>query len=373
MKGALREGDTLARIGGDEFVAVLANLTNIDDAEPVFERLLLAASEPVTVAGVVVNVSASVGVTLYPQDGVNAEQLLRHADQAMYVAKKSGKNRYHLFDIIQDDAFKLRRENLAAIRRAINNREFVIYYQPKVNMKTGEVFGCEALIYWQHPTLGLLNPIEFLPVIEHNPMMVEVGELVIDSALKQIRKWQEIGHSCPISISVNISAIQLQQPNFTQSLTKLLSAYPDVAPRFLELEVLETSALDNVQHVSATMDDCKALGVSFALDDFGTGYSSLTYLRRLPVSVIKIDMSFVRDMLTNTDDLSIVEGVIGLAKSFKRDVIAEGVESVEHGCALLQLGCDLAQGYGIAKPMPASDILPWIKDWKPDASWLKQK
>jgi diguanylate cyclase (GGDEF)-like protein/PAS domain S-box-containing protein len=373
MKRALREGDTLARIGGDEFVAVLADLTNIDDAEPVFERLLLAASKPVSVGGVVLNVSASVGVTLYPQDGVNAEQLLRHADQAMYVAKKSGKNRYHLFDIVQDDALKLRRENLADIRHAIDNNEFVIYYQPKVNMRTGAVFGCEALIYWKHPKLGLLNPIEFLPVIEHNLMMVEVGEFVIDSALKQIRKWQEIRHSCPISISVNIAAVQLQQQNFTQSLTKLLAAHPDVEPRFLELEVLETSALDNVQHVSETMNDCKALGVSFALDDFGTGYSSLTYLRRLPVSVIKIDISFVRDMLISADDLSIVEGVIGLAKSFKRDVIAEGVESVDHGCALLQLGCDLAQGYGIAKPMPASDIPNWIKDWKPDASWLKQK
>lgn len=373
MKGALREGDTLARIGGDEFVAVLADLTNIDDAEPVFERLLLAASEPATVGGVVVNVSASIGVTIYPQDGVNAEQLLRHADQAMYVAKKSGKNCYHLFDIIQDDAFKLRRENLAAIRRAIDNHEFVLYYQPKVNMRTGTVFGVEALIYWQHPKLGLLNPIEFLPVVEHNPMMVEIGEWVIDTALRQISTWQEIGHSCPIHISVNIAAVQLQQPNFTQRLTKLLAAHPDIEPRFLELEVLETSALDNVYDVSATMIDCKALGVSFALDDFGTGYSSLTYLRRLPVSVIKIDMSFVRDMLTNTDDLSIVEGVIGLAKSFKRDVIAEGVESVEHGCTLLQLGCDLAQGYGIAKPMPATDILTWIKGWKPDASWLKQK
>ncbi|MFT4732186.1 MAG: diguanylate cyclase (GGDEF)-like protein/PAS domain S-box-containing protein [Gammaproteobacteria bacterium] len=373
MKGALREGDTLARIGGDEFVAVLADLTNIDDAEPVFERLLLAASEPATVGGVVVNVSASIGVTIYPQDGVNAEQLLRHADQAMYVAKKSGKNCYHLFDIIQDDAFKLRRENLAAIRRAIDNHEFVLYYQPKVNMRTGTVFGVEALIYWQHPKLGLLNPIEFLPVVEHNPMMVEIGEWVIDTALRQISTWQEIGHSCPIHISVNIAAVQLQQPNFTQRLTKLLAAHPDIEPRFLELEVLETSALDNVYDVSATMNDCKALGVSFALDDFGTGYSSLTYLRRLPVSVIKIDMSFVRDMLTNTDDLSIVEGVIGLAKSFKRDVIAEGVESVEHGCTLLQLGCDLAQGYGIAKPMPATDILTWIKGWKPDASWLKQK
>jgi diguanylate cyclase (GGDEF)-like protein/PAS domain S-box-containing protein len=373
MKRALREGDTLARVGGDEFVAILANLTNIDDAEPVFERLLLAASETAIVGDAIVNVSASIGVTFYPQDGVNADQLVRHADQAMYVAKKSGKNCYHLFDIVQDEAFQLRRENLAAIRRAIDNNEFVLYYQPKVNMRTGIVIGFEALIYWQHPKLGLLNPIEFLPVIESNPMMIEIGEWVIDSALRQIRKWQEIGHSPPISISVNIAAVQLQQPDFTQKLTKLLAAHPDVEPRYLELEVLETSALDNVHHVSETMNDCKALGISFALDDFGTGYSSLTYLRRLPVSVIKIDMSFVQHMLTNTDDFSIVEGVIALAKSFKLDVIAEGVESIEHGSALLQLGCDMAQGYGIAKPMLASDIPTWINNWKPDRSWLTQK
>lgn len=372
MKRALREGDILARVGGDEFVAILANLTCIDDAEPVFERLLLAASEPAIVGDITVNISTSIGVTFYPQDTVNADQLVRHADQAMYVAKKSGKNCYHLFDIVQDDAFKLRREHLAAIRHAIDSDEFVLYYQPKVNMRTGTVIGFEALIYWQHPKLGLLNPIEFLPVIESNPMMIEIGEWVIDSALRQISKWQEIENSLPISISVNIAAVQLQRPDFTQRLTELLEAHSDVEPCYLGLEVLETSALDNVHHVSETMNNCKALGINFALDDFGTGYSSLTYLRRLPASVIKIDRSFVQHMLTNTDDFSIVEGVIALAKSFKLNVIAEGVESVEHGSALLRLGCEMAQGYAIAKPMLASDIPAWINSWKPYSCWLKK-
>jgi diguanylate cyclase (GGDEF)-like protein/PAS domain S-box-containing protein len=369
MKVALREGDSLARIGGDEFVAVLADLINVEDCEPILDRLLLAASEPVTIGDVIFNVSASIGVTIYPRDNVDADLLMRHADQAMYVAKGSGKNRYHLFDTVQDDAVKIQRESLSAIRNALDNNQFVLHYQPKVNMKTGTVIGVEALIRWHHPERGLLNPMEFLPVIENNPMSVEVGEWVIDTALTQINSWQEMGLTLPAGISVNIAAKQLQQPDFTNRLTTLLAAHPDVDPCYLELEILETSALDDIHHASTVISTCMGLGVNFALDDFGTGYSSLTYLRRLPASLIKIDQSFVRDMLNDADDLAIVEGVIALAKSFKRDVIAEGVESIEHGTALLQLGCELAQGYGIARPMPARDVLTWVSNWKPDINW----
>jgi diguanylate cyclase (GGDEF)-like protein/PAS domain S-box-containing protein len=369
MKEALREGDTLARFGGDEFVAVFADLSKVADCDPILQRLLLAASKPITINNIVLKVSASIGVTIYPQDSADTDQLMRHADQAMYVAKESGKNRYHLFDTAQDDAIKLQQDNLEAIRRALDHHQFVLHYQPKVNMRTGLVTGVEALIRWQHPTLGLLNPIEFLPFIENNPMSIEMGEWVIDTALKQISAWQKMGLNRPLKTSVNIAAVQLQQPDFTHKLTKSLAAHPNIAPHYLELEVLETTALDDVNHVSATMNKCIALGVSFALDDFGTGYSSLTYLRRLPADLIKIDQSFIRDMLIDLDDLAIVEGIIALANSFKRQVIAEGVETIEHGTALLQLGCDLAQGYGIAKPMPASDIPAWINNWQPDASW----
>ena len=369
MAKALREGDSLARFGGDEFVAVLTDLTTVEDCEPVLERLLLAASEPITVNSITLSVSASIGVTLYPQDNMDAEQLMRHADQAMYVAKESGKNCYHLFDMEQDDAVKVQRESLKSIRIALDDNQFVLHYQPKVNMRTGAIIGVEALIRWNHPEKGLLSPIEFLPAIENTPLMIEVGEWVIDSALTQISQWQAMGLQLSVSTSVNIAAVQLQQYDFTDRLTTLLSAHPDVEPRYLELEVLETSALDDIHDVSTIMNDCIALGVKFALDDFGTGYSSLTYLRRLPTSSIKIDQSFVRDMLIDTNDLAIVEGVIALAKSFKRDVIAEGVETVEHGTELLKMGCELAQGYGIAKPMSASDVLAWIHDWKPDKNW----
>jgi diguanylate cyclase (GGDEF)-like protein len=369
MKEALREGDSLARIGGDEFVAVLADLTTVEDCEPILDRLLLAASESVKVGNVELNISASIGVTLYPQDNVSADQLMRHADQAMYVAKESGKNRYHLFDRAEGDAIKVQRDNLEDIRTALDNHQFVLYYQPKVNMRTGSVIGAEALIRWEHPERGLLSPLEFLPLIENNSMMIELGEWVIDSALTQISQWQLMKLNIPLSTSVNIAAIQLQQTNFVNRLKTLLADHPDVPPRYLGLEVLETSALEDVQHVSIIMDACIELGVNFALDDFGTGYSSLTHLRRLPANLIKIDQTFVRDMLIDVDDLAIVEGVIALAKSFKRDVIAEGVETVEHGTSLLKIGCELAQGYGIARPMPASDIPNWINEWKPDASW----
>lgn len=369
MSEALREGDTLARIGGDEFVAVLEDLVKVEDCEPVLERLLLAASEPVVVNNTTLNVSASIGLTLYPQDNVDTDQLMRHADQAMYVAKESGKNRYHLFDTAQDDAVKVQRESLEAIRSALDNEQFVLYYQPKVNMQTSTVIGVEALIRWQHPERGLLNPIDFLPTIENNPMIVELGEWVINTALTQIRQWQTTEQNLPISTSVNIAALQLQQSNFAERLGTLLSAHPNVEPQHLELEILETTALDDVQNVSAIMHACMAQGVKFSLDDFGTGYSSLTYLRRLPASQIKIDQSFVRDMLSDSNDLAIVEGVIGLAKSFKREVIAEGVETIEHGTALLKLGCHLAQGYGIARPMPASDVPTWVAEWTSNNAW----
>lgn len=367
MKGTLSEEDTLARIGGDEFVAILANLDKFEDCQPVLERLLLAASKPITVGDIVLRMSVSIGVTTYPQDGADADILMRHADQAMYGAKQAGKNRYHLFDTAQYNAVKSQRESIGNISSAFDRREFVLYYQPKVNMATGEVIGVEALIRWQHPVMGLIPPVDFLPIIENHAVSLTLGEWVIDTALFQISQWQKMGITLPIS--VNISAYQLQQVDFVASLARLLDAHPDVSPSDIELEVLETSALSDINQVTQTMLACRALGVKFALDDFGTGYSSLTYLRRLPAKWIKIDQSFVYGMLEDPNDLAIVEGVIVLAKSFKRDVIAEGVETIQHGTALLQLGCELAQGYGIARPMSADDIPTWLNVWKPNDTW----
>jgi predicted signal transduction protein with EAL and GGDEF domain len=367
MKKALREGDTLARIGGDEFIAVMVDLAHFEESQPALERLLKAAATPVNLNGDVMQVSASIGVTLYPQDCSDADQLMRHADQAMYVAKQEGKNCYRLFDTVQENASKNQLENIDDIRLAMKRFEFVLYYQPKVNIHTGEVIGVEALIRWQNPLRGLVQPLDFLPIIESHAISLELGDWVITSALIQISQWQNMGVNLPIS--VNISGYQIQQDNFATRLAALLATHPEVNPNSLELEILETSALHDISKVSATMNACHELGVRFALDDFGTGYSSLTHLRHLPVQLIKIDQTFVRDMLEDADDCAIVESVIGLAKAFRRDVIAEGVESITHGIALLQMGCQLAQGYGIALPMPASDIPEWITDWKTDVPW----
>ena len=293
--------------------------------------------------------------------------LLRQADQAMYQAKVAGKNRFHVFDTEHDSSIRSHHESLEHIRMALEANEFVLFYQPKVNMRTGKVIGAEALIRWQHPQKGLLAPALFLPIIENHPIANDVGEWVMNEALTQIEIWHTQGLDIPVSI--NIGARQLGEENFVARLQEILSLHPNVSPSCLELEVLETSALENMEQAFMVIEECRKIGIEFALDDFGTGYSSLTYLKHLPVALLKIDQTFVRDMLDDPDDLAILEGVIGLAAAFRRKVIAEGVETVEHGEMLLQLGCDLAQGYGIARPMPADQLLQWASTWTPDPHW----
>jgi diguanylate cyclase (GGDEF)-like protein/PAS domain S-box-containing protein len=369
MKHSLREGDTLARLGGDEFVVVLLELADIEASEPMLTRLLEAAAQPVHFGEDTLQVSASVGVTFYPQvEEVDADQLLRQADQAMYQAKLAGKNRYHVFDADQDRSVRGHHESLEHIRRALRERKFVLYYQPKVNMRTGAIIGAEALIRWQHPEKGLLPPAVFLPVIEDHPLAVELGDWEVDAALAQMERWKAAG--LVMALSINVGARQLQHANFVENLRNQLAAHPQVDPSNLQLEVLETSALEDLAHVSQVIKACQEIGVSFAMDDFGTGYSSLTYLKRLSVVQLKIDQSFVHDMLEDPEDLAILEGVLSLATAFRREVIAEGVETVEQGEMLLQLGCELGQGYGIARPMPADALPDWCAIWRPDQRWV---
>jgi diguanylate cyclase (GGDEF)-like protein/PAS domain S-box-containing protein len=368
MKNALRDGDTLSRIGGDEFVAVLNDLDSSNDSIALLARLLAAASEPLQHAMHLMQVTASIGATYYPQgQDIDAEQLLRQADHAMYQAKVAGKNRYYFFDADKDQSARGLHESLDRVRRALHSNELVLHYQPKVNMRTGLIEGAEALIRWRHPERGLLLPAAFLPILENQPLEVEVGDWVIRKCLEQMSHWQKSG--LRLAVSANVSALQLQQPDFVEKLKQVLALYPELTRHQLSLEVLETSALEDLLHVAKLIRECKKLGVDFSLDDFGTGYSSLTYLRRLPVTQLKIDQSFVRDMLDDADDLAILKGVIGLATAFNREVIAEGVETLAHGQALLALGCELAQGYGIARPMPGSDIPDWTGTWAEKSAW----
>jgi diguanylate cyclase (GGDEF)-like protein/PAS domain S-box-containing protein len=370
MKQTLHEGDTLSRLGGDEFASVMLDLVDAAACEPMLDRLLEAAAKPVQVGSSFMHVSASVGVAFYPQsEEVDADQLLRQADQAMYQAKLAGRNRYHIFDPIQDHSVRGYHQDLERIDQALRADEFVLYYEPKVNMRTGTVIGAEALIRWQHPEQGLLLPAAFLPTIENHRLSIEVGTWVIDTVLTQMERWQTNGVDIPVS--VNVSALQLQRKGFVEQLRARLEAHGGIEPRRLELEVLETSALQDVAQVSKVINACREFGVLFALDDFGTGYSSLTYLKRLPADILKIDQSFVRDILEDPESLSILEGILGLAAAFHRQVIAEGVETVEHELLLLQLGCEKAQGYGIARPMPAEKIPRWMATWHPDSRCQK--
>lgn len=368
MKEVLRQGDTLGRLGGDEFVAVLVGLPNRDVCFPILQRVLEVVSRPTTIDDAVLQVTASMGVTFYPQGEVtDADQLFRQADQAMYQAKQTGRNRYHVFDAEHDRKLRDRHETLKQIRTALSRGEFVLHYQPKVNMRTGQIIGAEALIRWQHPQRGLLPPAAFLPDIDEHRLVIDIGEWVIETALAQIEIWKSVGLS--VSVGVNVDALHLQHPDFVARLQTLLAWHPGVRPGDLELEVLETSALEDIAGVSQVMRACQEMGVGFALDDFGTGYSSLLYLKQLPAKLLKVDQTFVRDMLEDPDDLAILEGVLGLAAAFRRKTIAEGVETLEHGDLLLHLGCEWAQGYAIARPMPALDFQRWAVTWDAPLSW----
>lgn len=367
MEDELRGADTLARIGGDEFVLLLTDLEELAEAEIILQRIIERLAAPYLLDNISLEVTASIGVAIYPSDNAEPDILLRHADNAMYQAKQEGRNRFHIFDADSDLETHSRVQQIQRIQQALHNQEFVLYYQPKVNMRTGQVVGMEALIRWQHPEFGLMSPIEFLPLIEQTELIVEVGEWVLDAALRQIASWQTAGGGWPVSI--NQAARDFMHPMFVSRLKEILARYPSVPPNWIELEILETAAIEDLQRVSEIIDECHQLGVTFALDDFGTGYSSLSYLKGLPADCLKIDQSFVHDMLDDRSDMALVEGVISLAHVFQRSVIAEGVESAEHGVLLLRLGCDKAQGYGIAKPMPGEAVPGWVKNYQPPPSW----
>jgi diguanylate cyclase (GGDEF)-like protein/PAS domain S-box-containing protein len=361
IKETIRGDDTVARLGGDEFAVLLLGLNAADECSASLDRLLEAISQPIEIKGKLFEVSASIGVALFPADDQDADTLLRHADQAMYSAKQSGKNRYYLYDAENDQRARSHHEFLRRLTLALAQNEFELFYQPKVDMRSLQLVGAEALIRWRHPERGLLSPAEFLHAVEGTTLDIELGDWVVATAFEQLEAWHQTG--LILELSINISARHLQASDFAWKLKRKMLRHPDLPKGSLQVEVLETAALEDIPRVSDTIARCRKIGVSFALDDFGTGYSSLSYLGRLPVDTLKIDQSFIRDMLEDKGDRAIVQGVIALAKAFDRRIVAEGVETEELFRALVEMGCECGQGYGIARPMPASEFPAWVEKW----------
>lgn len=365
LNQSVREGDTVARLGGDEFVLLLGNLESVEECTLVLQRVMMSLAAPVPIGEDLLQVSASIGVTLYPDDDSEADSLIRHADQAMYQAKLSGRNRFHFFDPEQDRRLRTTRETNERVLRGLDLGEFELYFQPRVDMRRGNVLGAEALLRWFHPAQGLIMPEETFaadsePTGQDRPWAL--GDRARDATpCRVVQGGTEPGNQCEhCRGSSSVGGLCGASGTGSGGLSRCSSGHARTGdPR--------PTALEDMEAVTATIRQCRELGVRFALDDFGTGYSSLIYLRRLPVDVLKIDQSFVRDMLEDADDRTIVEAVIGLAHAFGREVVAEGVETPEHGHVLLGLGCDQAQGYGIARPMPAAELPGWVKSYAP---WL---
>lgn len=365
MANDLRSDDLIARFGGDEFVILLHGEFSAKLAEESLGRIIAQIAEPIEVDSLTLALAASAGLTLYPQSqAIEPDQLIRQADQAMYQAKLAGRNQVCLFNINQETYQRNKNTELAAIRDALAAGQFELYYQPKVNMRTGEIMGAEALIRWNHPEDGLRAPDTFLPLLENTTLGLDLGRWVITSALGQLQEWLTAG--LDVHVSVNIAGYHLQYPHFFQDLSRILASFPRVPKQRLELEVLETSTIEDLGHVSSVLGACRAMGIRVSLDDFGTGFSTLGHLRELSVDMLKIDRSFVQGMLMNAGDLAIIKGIVGFAGAFDCQLVAEGVETLQHGQTLVDLGCEWGQGYFIARPMPGGDFSRWHGCWRQD-------
>jgi diguanylate cyclase (GGDEF)-like protein len=360
LASVLRKADTLARLGGDEFVLVLNEISAPADVEAVAARVLADIARPVKLSDLELHTSASIGISLFPTDGTNADTLLQHADAAMYHAKKNGRNTYQLFAPAMSAFAKERLELENGLRRALTQHEFVLHYQPKVDVHGGGVDSAEALIRWQHPTRGLTAPLDFIPLAEESGLIVPIGEWVLREACRQACAWQAAGLR-PMRVAVNLSAQQFRQKNLVEVVRSALSA-ARLEARYLELELTESAVMHDAEQSIEVLRQLSALGVRISVDDFGTGYSSLSYLRRLPLDKLKIDRAFIRDVVTNREDAAIVRAIVALAHNLHLKVIAEGVETPDQLAFLRELGCDQYQGFHYSVPVPNNVLVEMLRE-----------
>ena len=360
LRECVRDDDTVARLGGDEFTIILSDLRQPEDAVNVAQKILGAVQEPLTIGAMPLVVSASIGIALYPNDGHDPESLLRNADSAMYRAKAEGRNTYQLCT----DEMKARAlERLAVesrLRTAVHDQQLMLAYQPQINLVTGRTIGVEALVRWNDPLRGVVEPASFIPIAEESRLILPLGEWVLRTACKQMKEWHDRGAG-PMRIGVNLSARQFQQHDLVDMVRSALDE-SNLGPSSLDLEITETTAMQNAEVTVETLHALRALGVGISIDDFGMGYSSLNYLKRFPLNAVKIDRAFVNDMTTSNGDAAIVSAVIGMARSLRLRVVAEGVETAEQFAFLRSRECDEAQGYYFSRPVPAEEMTRLLLD-----------
>ncbi|HEY9064876.1 MAG TPA: EAL domain-containing protein [Burkholderiaceae bacterium] len=358
LSAALRQDDTVARFGGDEFVLLLENLSSASDAAVLVERVQDCCTRPFLIDGHELHVSSSIGVSVYPEDGDDAETLLKNADTAMFLAKDSGPggHRFYASQMNAQSSERLKLE--AALRRALERRELEMHYQPKMKLSTQDIVGVEALMRWRHPELGMISPAKFIPIAEESGLIEAMGKWALEKACSDLRSWQERGLQ-PVQMSVNLSPRQLDSPTLIADIGAVL-ARSGVDPSLLELEITEGAMMHNPEHAAALLQQIRSLGVALAIDDFGTGYSSLSYLRRFPLTTVKIDRSFINDLSHDADAQALTDGIITLAHGLRMKVVAEGVETPAQVAHLSVHGCDEIQGYWLCKPAPADEVCAFL-------------
>ncbi|HWK24732.1 MAG TPA: EAL domain-containing protein [Ureibacillus sp.] len=362
LKNLLNSKDIVARYGGDEFVLTLANIRHPREAAQFAEDMIQEIEKPVKVNNQEIFVSASIGISIYPHDGDTTEELVNRADKAMNYAKQSGRNRFSFyFDELNTDANRLILLD-SEIRKAIENREFVLYFQPKVDVKLNKIIGFEALVRWNSEKLGFVSPAEFIPYAEETGLIIPITEILIDEACGELMKLRQAGYS-KLPISINIASIHFQQPNFFESIQKILERNNTSAHNF-EIEVTERTIMNNDEETVSKLVRLKEIGFKLSIDDFGTGYSSLGYLVRFPVDYLKIDKSFIQHIVLQSDKQAIVDAIIQLAHRLNMQVIAEGVESEQQVNQLSRMGCDFIQGYYYSKPVPMEELIKFLQFWE---------
>jgi len=365
LVSCVRHSDTISRQGGDEFVLLLPHIEHAEDAALSAQKMLAALAPPHHIDRHDLHISVSIGISIYPDDGQDAESLIRSADTAMYHAKENGRDNYKFFEQSMNARAVQRQFIETGLRRALARQEFVLYYQPKINLQSGAIVGVEALIRWQHPQRGLLPPAQFVPIAEDCGLILPIGRWVLREACRQARAWQDAGLP-PITIAVNTSALEFQARDFLEYIRATLDE-SRLQPRYLELELTESVLMRDAESTDSMLHALADFGVKLAVDDFGTGYSSLSYLRQFPIDTLKIDQSFINQMTSNLDDATIVTAMIGMGKNLKQRVLAEGVETPEQYAFLLTQQCDEGQGYYFSRPVVAGEFSGLLANGLPES------